>query len=375
MEGTGVPALLDELDIEAKKKDESERRLRNKENDINEAQMERTYIQKSIDEQRQQMDRVKEQNTRLDQDIVRANEEITTKQSEIKEVETILSKFSKVIEDLQVKRNELVSQMDTFEINLRELAMKRERITVKIEGLEEKNTLLDKEILELTDHAGDITTELTIEEIEQGISEAQAEISRIGDVNMKAIEEYDQVNGVATERKERLAILEKELEEIKDRIEFFSKKKYEAFMEAFTAIDHNFREIFARLTNGSGELMLENGEDPFSGGLTFMVQPQDKKVHHLNSLSGGEKSLTTLAFIFSIQKYIPAPFYAFDEVDMNLDGSNVERIADMIRELSQKSQFIDISLRKPVIDIADRIIGVTIRSDKSTLVTGVSVFD
>ncbi len=64
--------------------------------------------------------------------------------------------------------------------------------------------------------------------------------------------------------------------------------------------------------------------------MTFAVQPRDKKVHLLSSLSGGEKSLTTLAFIFSIQRYIPAPFYAFDEVDMSLDGSNVERIASMI---------------------------------------------
>ena len=104
-----------------------------------------------------------------------------------------------------------------------------------------------------------------------------------------------------------------------------------------------------------------------------MRSARDKKVHHLSALSGGEKSLTTLAFIFSIQKYIPAPFYAFDEVDMNLDGANVVRIAEMIKELSVSSQFVNISLRKPMIDTADRILGVTIRPDKSSLVTGVSI--
>ena len=90
-----------------------------------------------------------------------------------------------------------------------------------------------------------------------------------------------------------------------------------------------------------------------------------------SSLSGGEKSLTTLAFIFSIQRYIPAPFYAFDEVDMSLDGSNVERISSMITELSPNSQFVIVSLRKPMIEAAQRIMGVTLRPDKSTLVTGV----
>jgi chromosome segregation protein len=94
-------------------------------------------------------------------------------------------------------------------------------------------------------------------------------------------------------------------------------------------------------------------------------------VHLLSSLSGGEKSLTTLAFIFSIQRYIPAPFYAFDEVDMSLDGANVERIASMVTELAPTSQFVIVSLRKPMIEAAERIMGVTLRPDKSTLVTGV----
>ena len=127
-------------------------------------------------------------------------------------------------------------------------------------------------------------------------------------------------------RRERASLIE--------RIEQFEQMKYEAFTAAFKAIDTNFREIFARLTSGSGNLVLENEEDPFAGGMTFAVKPRDKKVHLLSSLSGGEKSLTTLAFIFSIQRYIPAPFYAFDEVDMSLDGSNVERISSMVTELA-----------------------------------------
>jgi chromosome segregation protein len=178
----------------------------------------------------------------------------------------------------------------------------------------------------------------------------------------------DRQVGERTERKETLS---RERTSLIERIEQFEKMKFEAFTTAFRAIDANFREIFARLTSGSGNLVLENEEDPFTGGMTFAVKPRDKKVHLLSSLSGGEKSLTTLAFIFSIQRFIPAPFYAFDEVDMSLDGSNVERIASMIKELAPSSQFVIVSLRKPMIDAAQRIMGVTIRADKSTLVTGV----
>jgi chromosome segregation protein len=192
---------------------------------------------------------------------------------------------------------------------------------------------------------------------------------------MLAIEEYDKVQRQVDERTERKETLSRERTTIIERIQKYEQMKFEAFMTAYRAIDTNFREIFARLTSGSGHLVLENEEDPFSGGLTFAVQPRDKKVHLLNSLSGGEKSLTTLAFIFSIQQHIPAPFYAFDEVDMSLDGSNVDRIANMIKELAPTSQFVIVSLRKPMITEAERIMGVTLRPDKSTLVTGVKAND
>ena len=184
---------------------------------------------------------------------------------------------------------------------------------------------------------------------------------------MLAIEEYEKIQRQVEERTERKETLSKERMNLIDRIEKYEQMKFEAFMTAFKAIDANFREIFARLTSGSGNLVLENEEDPFTGGLTFAVKPRDKKVHLLSSLSGGEKSLTTLAFIFSIQHYIPAPFYAFDEVDMSLDGANVERIAGMIQELAPSSQFVIVSLRKPMIEAAQRIMGVTSRRTRARL--------
>ncbi len=375
LEGTGVPALFDQLDQAKLQADEVERRLRNKDNDISEAQRERGYIERTIAEQKQQMDHIREQSQRYDSGIAGSHASIAGKEVEIKEAEATLSHYSRDIEDLQVKRNELNLQVDEFEGKIRDLLGRRERILVKIESLLQKGTDLTEEISMLNQEAGDVTTDLSLDAIEEEMGTSALELDRIGDVNMRAIEEYEQVSAIAFERKERLDVLGKELEEINERIEFFSLKKLEAFNVAFSEIGRNFKEIFARLTVGTGELKLENDEDPFTGGLSFAVQPRDKKVHHLAALSGGEKSLTTLAFIFAIQKYIPAPFYAFDEVDMNLDGANVERIADLIREQSKTSQFINISLRKPMIDSADRIIGVTIRPDKSTLVTGVSVND
>jgi chromosome segregation protein len=375
LEGTGVPALFDQMDQIEKQVDETERRLRNKENDISEAQRERGYIERMLAEQKQQMDHIREQSQRYDAGMLQARTDITDKENEINSSNTTLSRYSRDIEDLQVKRNELVALVDESEGTIRDLTGKRERTVVKIETLLQKEKEFAQEIVSLTVEADGVSTDMPLSEIEGEMGSVSLELDRIGDVNMRAIEEYEQVNATAIERRGRLDVLERELVDIQDRIELFSRKKLEAFNLAFSEIGRNFKEIFARLTVGTGELKLENEEDPFAGGLSFAVQPRDKKVHHLAALSGGEKSLTTLAFIFSIQKYIPAPFYAFDEVDMNLDGANVERIADLIKEQSQTSQFINISLRKPMIDAADRIIGVTVRPDKSTLVTGVSIND
>ena len=233
--------------------------------------------------------------------------------------------------------------------------------------------MVSSEIAVIREQAGGVETTLTLDEIEEGIATTDRAIRKLGAVNMLAVEEYARVEERVSERREKKEILSVERSSLMERIEGFEKMKYDAFMAAYTAINENFRTIFARLTSGTGRLILDNDEDPFAGGLTFAVQPRDKVVHLLNALSGGEKSLTTLAFIFSIQQYIPAPFYALDEVDMSLDGSNVERIAAMLKEISNTSQFIIVSLRKPMIEQADRILGVTVRPDKSTLVTGVKM--
>ena len=110
--------------------------------------------------------------------------------------------------------------------------------------------------------------------------------------------------------------------------------------------------------------------------MTFEVSPRGKEVHRLNMMSGGEKSLTTLSFIFAIQQYMPAPFYALDEIDSNLDGLNVERLSQLVREICANTQFVIVSHRKPMIEAADRMMGVTVRpGDKSTLVTGVKMVE
>src|SRR5206468_3330040 len=123
------------------------------------------------------------------------------------------------------------------------------------------------------------------------------------------------------------------------------------------------REFRSRLCGadrgGEAELALENPEKPFEGGLTLKVKPAHKKALRLEALSGGERSLASMALIFAIQEYDPSPFYLLDEIDQNLDAVNAEKVARMIRRNSATAQFVQISLRKVSLKEADHLVGVT----------------
>ncbi|TAJ43525.1 chromosome segregation protein SMC [Methanofollis fontis] len=370
LEDTEIPRLTEELERKRRELEGVERRLRNKEADITDAQRERQYFEKRVEELSLERERLAGKNAEIDAEIAAATVDIEDARAEIAALEERQKSFSAEIDALRQKREEIAARIAESERRVAGLNAQSDRIRLSIASLTEKAEAMAAEIATLKEHAG-TETDLSLQEIEAGIARADRELRAIGAVNMLAIEEYGRVCDRIEERTRKKEVLSAERTSILERIERFDQMKYDSFMKAFTAIDAHFRETFARLTAGSGHLVLANQDDPFAGGLTFAVQPRGKKVQLLSALSGGEKSLTTLAFLFSVQKYLPAPFYAFDEVDMFLDGSNVEQVASMIRELSRNAQFISVSLRKPMIEHADRIMGVTIRPDKSTLVTGV----
>jgi chromosome segregation protein len=183
-------------------------------------------------------------------------------------------------------------------------------------------------------------------------------------VNMLALEAYEETNNRLQELSDKLGTLEAESMELLLRIENFTTLRFQAFSvgvasacaEAFDAVNLNFQDIFAELSDGDGFLQLEDPANPFAGGLNLVAHPKGKPVQRLSSMSGGEKSLTALSFIFALQRYRPSPFYAFDEVDMFLDGANVERLSKMIRKQANQAQFLVVSLRRPMIEAADRTI-------------------
>ncbi|MCB4429248.1 chromosome segregation protein SMC [Synechococcus sp. MU1643] len=209
-----------------------------------------------------------------------------------------------------------------------------------------------------------------LEAVQADLQAIQQRMEALEPVNMLALEELEALEKRLNELNERLEVLNSEREELLLRIETVATLRQDAFMEAFTAVDGHFREIFASLSDGDGHLQLENPEEPLEGGLTLVAHPKGKTVRRLASMSGGEKSLTALSFLFALQRFRPSPFYALDEVDSFLDGVNVERLAALIARQAEAAQFMVVSHRRPMIGAAQRTIGVTQARGAHTQVVG-----
>lgn len=212
-----------------------------------------------------------------------------------------------------------------------------------------------------------------LEALQQHLRGLQQKLEAMEPVNMLALEELEQLQVRLGEIEERLAVLCREREELLLRIETVGTLRQEAFMEAYRAVNTHFGRIFAQLSDGEGHLQLENEADPLAGGLTLVAHPRGKTLRRLASMSGGEKSMTALSFLFALQRFRPSPFYALDEVDSFLDGVNVERLAALIGQQSGLAQFLVVSHRRPMIGAAERTIGVTQARGAHTQVVGLPV--
>lgn len=202
------------------------------------------------------------------------------------------------------------------------------------------------------------------EDLKLTVAECEKLMSTLGAVNLKAIDEYEDRKTRFDGLKEEIGQLEKQKTNLNKLVAELNDKKKIGFNKIFVAINENFKRMFAELSNGGeAELLLENEEDPLAGGLIMKARPKDLKAVRMEALSGGQKSLTALAFIFAIQAYEPSPFYLLDEVDMFLDGVNAENVAHAVKRSSKNAQFIQISLRNVTLKESDHIIGVTMQRE------------
>lgn len=353
------------------------------ENDIDSSNQLINFINTTIQTYNENITNSYKKNEELEADKIRFAEETKVLNTELEELEVKIKEITDKLKELLEQRNEINNNLVKLETEKNLKQSEIENIDEQIESFKarrrELEPLLEETKTEL-EQAGVNIEELTpiemsIDEITARIQRLQKRMDDLGAVNMRALEDFDRVSARQQELQGQIETLSTERAQILDRMKGYEDLKKETFLKTYNSINENFKDVFHTLSDGEGTLILENEEKPFDGGLDIEAQPRDKKKQRLMGMSGGEKALTALSFVFAIQRYLPAPFYAFDEVDANLDGINVEKLAKIVKTQSEKTQFIVVSHRKTMIEAANRTIGVTQKEKGISKVTGVKLQD
>lgn len=350
------------------------------ENDIKSFNMEIAFHNTSIQNNKDIIEKCKNEIEESERNKLLLAEDIKTLKVTLEDYETQIEEIKEKLGDLLKQRDEINEQLIDLKTKKNVKSAELEKIAEQIESFKARRREIEPELetarKELEESGVEIEklqpVEISIDELNSKIQRLSKRMDDLGAVNMRAIEEYDIVSEREKELKAKIETLTHERQEILNRMNGYEQLKKDAFMTTYNNINSNFKELYHQLSGGEGSLILEDEVNPFNGGLDIEAKPGDKPRVKLKGLSGGEKSVAALALVFAIQKYMPAPFYALDEVDSALDPINIDKLANMINSQAQNIQFVVVSHRKPMIEVSDRSIGVTQKEKGKSLVSGVT---
>lgn len=341
---------------------------------LNSALQELSFKNRSLTESRELL-------TRNNDAIASINEQTATNNVRFKEMEDhLLSEYAAKEEYEQSVANaeEIYfssrNEIQSHEAALKELYQQRDNIDVLIAGIKEKETDLKLELTSLRERLkiefevrlddlidSDVETDMTIDELHEKTNSIKEKLNNYGEINPMAVEAFEEIKEryqfILDQKEDLLEARDNLLQTIKE-IDATAQVK---FMEAFAEIKDHFKEVFRELfdEHDDCDLVLLDPEKPLESGIEITAQPKGKRPISINQLSGGEKSLTAIALLFSIYLLKPAPFCIFDEIDAPLDDVNISKFTGIIRKFSNNSQFIVVTHNKQTMTEVDVIYGVT----------------
>jgi len=315
---------------------------------------------------------IKQQDKEYD-DFVRelenVKELIKKREQELKSKEQEERKFLSNFKDIVTKRNKLTEKIQNSETDIA-------REEEKLKGSEQKlnninidraKAVAEKEALEKEFEPfkdAKIKRGLNLEELKIKIRDDEKTLNSIGNVNLRALEVYEQIQQEYDKILGKVGKLKFEKDDVLKMMTEIESKKKDIFMKTYNVIVKNFKEIFNQLTTkGEAQITLENQENPFDGGIDINVKVSGSKYLDIRSLSGGEKTMAAL------QEYDPSPFYLLDEVDAALDKRNSELLSKLIQKYAQKAQYVVISHNDSIISEANYIYGVSMQENVSKVVS------
>ena len=351
-----------------------------------------TSIMNEYRDKSSQLTTMQTQDNREKSQTTRLNEEENSLRSESEQIESKINDLEKqkdpkreILEKLRQKEQELISssgssigQVQEIDGKLKNLNEKDMDLTKQINNFERQSDSLNRDLHDLIENEVKLQQILSafgfdkdmetfdVEPIVQGLT---SELTSLNALNAKAPETYLEVSYGYRSMSVRKNSLEEERNSIVKFIEDIEKDKRQTFLDAFDKVDKEIRSIFNKMTGGNAWLELQNEDDIFNSGISYLIQFPNKPKRESTSISGGEKTLAAIVFVLALQKLKPSPFYLFDEVDAHLDAPNSERLSNILEERSKESQFIMVSLKDSVIQKAKLIYGVFPKNGVSNVVT------
>ena len=325
------------------------------------------------------------QENRLNKEKQSLNSEQLDQNKKIEDLEKQKQSKSEILINLREKEQKLIAtsgssieELKEHDDKLKTLSENDKEFTKKINNLERKSDSLNRDLADLKEKEANLQTLLKtfgfdskteifdVEPIVQGLTN---ELNSLTALNAKAPETYLEISHGYRSMSTRKNSLEEERNSIVKFIEAIEKDKRQTFLDAFDKVDKEIRLIFNKMTEGNAWLELQNEDDIFNSGISYLIQFPNKPKRESTSISGGEKTLAAIVFVLALQKLKPSPFYLFDEVDAHLDAPNSERLAKILEERSKESQFIMVSLKDSVVQKAKLIYGVFPKNGVSNVVT------
>ncbi|MFW5912616.1 MAG: chromosome segregation SMC family protein [Candidatus Hadarchaeota archaeon] len=322
--GNEFDQLKSELTKAKARKEETENRLNDLKNRIKESKEELEEAERNAEE--------------INGKIEDARSEIESLERRMKDLKAERGKMESQIQDLRDKRGDLNA----------------ERASARTELKQAKEDLRNYYDVETLD-----PSEVDREELKKDVKKLERRCNSMKPINETSLERYQEVKERYEDQMEHYNQLAEEKRTLTNLIEEIDEEKRDVFMDTFEEVSENFSEIFSELSPGGvGRLILENPERPLDGGLEIEAKPEGKKLENAASLSGGEKALTGLAFIFAIQRTKPTALYVLDEIDAHLDPENQKSVAKMVKKFSEESQIVVITFQDSMMSEADKLFGV-----------------
>ncbi len=301
------------------------------------------------------------------------DESIDRDEVDYQQIDARLKESDSKITDIKSKREKSLEQFRTLELELSQLQLKRENTASRLEERYQSDFGFLKSEFNQDETARKLLADMTIEEMEADLNHSREKIAKIVDVNLGAIKEYEQL-------KDRFDFLEtqrddlfKAIEDLHKVIKKINRITQQKFTATFKEINEKLMEVFPRLFDGGeARLVLIEPDKPLESGVELMIHPPGKKLTRLSLLSGGEKALSAIAFIFSIFLIKPASFCLLDEIDAPLDDANVFRFNDLLQIIGENSQIIVVTHNKRTMEFADMLFGITMEQKGISKVVSVN---